>query len=149
MAVQYISGKAGRVQINGDNWNFNDCDVKFTSMLGETTGFEDQAGDGTTTVNRGVGTQDFNGTITGPVDGSNMPASGPTGSLLVNGSVLLNLKIWLDKSVVPRYCGCNYVLVESVNYHPKVEEAIQKVTLSVKAGGAFAAGNIVTITHPT
>ena len=143
MSVVPISGRAGRVQVNGTNLNFDDCNVKFITTLGEITGFEDQAGDGTTVVNRTNALLDFQGTISGPIDTGSMPAS-----TFKPGLVLTNLKIWLDKNSAPRYCGCSSVVVESVEYHPKVADAAQRVTISVKAG-AGANGSTITITHPT
>lgn len=146
MAITAISGRAGRVSIAGVLWNFDDCNVKFMMTLGESTGFEDQQGDGSTTVNRASGLQDFQGTISGPLNAAQMPANGTPA--IVQGAVLTNLRIWLDKNaVVARYCGCSFVIVESVEYHPKVSEAVQRVTISVKAGGAIF-GQSVTITQP-
>ena len=144
MAVTPINGRSGRVQVNGTNWNFDDCDVKFMSNLGTTTSFEDQAADGTTTENRASGNQDFQGTISGYISSDTMPS--PT---FYQGAVLTNLKIFLDKNVAPRYCGCSSVICESVEYHPKQSDPAQRITISVKAGGATGAGTKITITQPT
>ena len=138
---------AAACRFAGVNWNFDDCNVKFSTTLGTITGFEDQAVDGTTTENRTNGNLDFAGSISGPLNAAQLPSSGSPA--IVAGAVLTNLKIWLDKAIAPRFCGCNYVIVESITYHPNEADAAQRVTIEVKSGGASGAGNTVLVTYPT
>ena len=135
-----ISGRAGRTEAAGVRWNFDDCEVEFSTVTGEITGFEDQQGDGRTPTNRADGNDDFKGTISGFID-TTAPGGMPS-TTFKQGSMLTNLKIFLDKAVIPRFCGSGRVIVRSVRYHPKQTDPAQRITITFENAGGQ-------ITHPT
>jgi hypothetical protein len=129
--VTPISGRSGRVQNNGVNWNFDDCNVVISTTTGTITGFEDQNPiTGRTAENRSDGNDDFRGTISGPISATAMPA--PT---FTKGQILTNLKIFLDKNVAPRFAGSTRVIVRQVTYHPKQSDPAQRVTIEIENAG--------------
>jgi hypothetical protein len=133
-----VSGRAGRVQVLGANWQFDDCNVVFSTTTGTTTGFEDQNPiTGRTPENRSDGNDDFKGSISGPLNAIQMPST-----VFVQGAILKNLFIWLDKNVAPRFCGSTRVIVRQVTYHPKQSDPAQRVTIEFENAGGD-------ITHPT
>lgn len=143
MGVTAISGRSGRFQSNGKNWNFDDCNLMVKTTVGETTSFEDQnVTTGRTSTNRADGNDDFTGTVSGFLDATDMPAAGANAlPALVPGAILTNVKAFLDKTVAPRYVGCTRCIVESVNYHPKQSDVAQRITIEIKCAGG-------TITNP-
>lgn len=140
MAVTPINGRSGRVYVNGTNFNFDDCNVVFSTTTGTITGFEDQGGDGRTPEARTDGNDDCKGTISGPIDTAQMPAS--AAQPFKQGQILTNLRIYLDKNVVARWGGTTRAIIRQVTYHPKQSDPAQRVTIEFEN----AAG---TITHPT
>lgn len=140
MAVTQISGRAGRFQINAVNFNIDKEDVTISTTTGEITGFEDQGGDGRTPVNRGDGNDDLVGTIEGPVDSAAMPAS--SAQPIKQGSILTNVKFYLDKNVAPRYAGTTRAIVESIQYTVDQKGVATRYRAQIKNAGG-------TITNPT
>jgi hypothetical protein len=133
MGVTAINGRMGRVQTNGTNWNFDDCNVKIFTTTGKTTGFEDQAGNGRTPENRTSGNDDITGSISGFIDSASMP-----GVTFTQGAILTNLKIFLDKNTAARWAGSTNVIIASVTYHPKQADPAQRVTIEFEnAGGVI------------
>ena len=133
------------MQLNGVNLNIDDCNVTFSTDEVKITGFEDQiVATGRTPTGRTDGVDDFSGTLSGYVDASAMPASQALGFAytgVVQGAYVLNVKLFLDKTVAPRYCGCTQCQIFRVNYMVKVNDA-WKYSVEVKCAGGV-------IVHPT
>ncbi len=138
--VTPISGRSGRFKAGaapGTNYNFDDCNVVFSTTTGECTTFEDQdPATGRTAVNRADGNDDFKGTVSGPLDTTQMP-----GANFKQGSILTTVQIFLDKAVAARYCGSSRVICRQITYHPKQSEPVQRVTIELENAGGI-------ITHP-
>ena len=155
--ITAINGRSGRMTLGGANLNIDDCNVSFVTDEVRITGFEDQQtgqgglpNDGRTPVGRTDGLDDFSGTLSGYVNAAAMPSTlangswntpaGPAAVGLVQGAIVLNVKLQLDKAVVARYCGCTVCLITRVNYVTKVNDG-WKYSIEVKCAGGK-------ITHP-
>lgn len=155
--ITAINGRKGRMSINAVLLNIDDCNVSFVTNDITITGFEDQqtgAGglpnDGRATTGRTDAIDDFSGTLSGFVNAQAMPASLNLGSWstpvgaavvgLVQGAIVANVKLFLDKSIVARYCGCTSCIITRVNYMTKVDNA-WKYSIEIKCAGGV-------ITHP-
>lgn len=143
--------------LNGVNLNIDDCNVSFVTNDVVVTGFEDQQtgqgglpNDGRTPTGRTDGVDDFSGTLSGYVNSAAMPSSlanaswdTPAGAAavgLVQGGIVAAVKLFLDKSVAARWCGCTRCIITRVNYMTKVNDA-WKYSIEVKCAGGV-------ITHP-
>lgn len=151
------------MSLNGVFLNIDDCNVSFVTNDVVITGFEDQQvglgglpNDGRTPTGRTDGVDDFSGTLSGYVNTlaagavMGMPASAanglwttPAGAAvvgLVQGAIVLAVRLFLDKSVAARFCGCTSTIITRVNYMTKVNDA-WKYSIEVKCAGGL-------ITHP-
>lgn len=139
-----INGRKGRMQINSINLNIDDCNVAFSTNEVIVTGFEDQQGDGRTPTGRTDGVDDFSGTLSGYVNADALPATlivDAAARCIVQGAIALQVKLFLDKSIIQNYCGCTRCIVYRVNYMTKVNDG-WKYSIEVKCAGG-------TIKHPT
>ena len=156
--ITAINGRSGRMQLGGVNLNIDDCNVSFVTDEVRITGFEDQQtglgglpNDGRTPVGRTDGLDDFSGTLSGYVNAAAMPATRanaawntPAGSAvvgLVQGAIVQAVKLFLDKAVAPRFCGCTQCIITRINYMTKVNDG-WKYSIEVKSAGGV-------ITHPS
>lgn len=136
--VRPISGRSGRVSVNGVNWNFDDWQGTISTTTGTITGFEDQnTATGRTSENRSDGNDDFKATIHGFINADQMPFL-----QFQQGTILTSLKCVLDKAVVGRFCGTDRAIVRQIVYHGKQGDPAQAVTIEVENAGG-------TITHPS
>ncbi len=137
MAITPINGRSGRCQFNAVNLNLGEFSAIFSTVTGEITGFEDQQGDGRTPVNRTDGNDDFKATVQGKIDTGSMPSV-----TFKQGTILTNVKLFLDKNVAPRWCGSSRCIVRQITYHTKEEDPAQGFTIEIENAGGV-------ITHPT
>ncbi len=148
-----INGRKGRAELNSIELNIDDCNVSFMTDEVPCTGFEDQQTDGRTPKGRTDGIDDFSGTLSGYINATayQVPAgiagAGntimglPATSGLTQGAIFTTVKLFLDKSVATRYCGCTRCIVTRVNYMVKVTDA-WKFSVEVKCAGGI-------IVHPS
>lgn len=145
MPVTPISGRSGRVQNNGTNWNFDDWQGTISTVTGTITGFEDQNPvTGRTAENRSDGNDNLKATIHGFIDTGLMPSRGvqtPNNNNFIQGSRLTNLLLVLDKSVVGRAITTGKAIVRQIVYHAKQADPAQAVTMEVENAGGI-------IVHP-
>lgn len=139
-AIIPINGRKGRFQIKGTNISVEDQQIEFKTDRVEITGTEDQAdGGGRTNQNLTDGVDSMSGTINAVVNADQMPAAQD----LKPGAVLFSVKFFLDKNLVPRYCGASQALVLAIKYMGRLKDA-WKFQLTVESTG----GASCIIWHP-
>lgn len=118
-AITPITGKAGRFQCGAGIISFEDCNAEMSVERIEVTGTEDQQADGGTPQNLAAGIRSLKGSLTASVNADQL-AAGFLG--IIDGSLLTNLKIFLDKNSANRYVGCSFAAVLSVRYQGRIKD---------------------------
>ena len=139
-AITPINVRSGRAQINGTNISVEDIQAEFKTDRVEVTGTEDQGATGRTNQNLTDAIDSMTANFTATVNADVMPSA----SSITQGTVLTNVKFFLDKALAPRYCGASSFIVLSVKYIGRLKDAWKFQVTGESTGGSGC-----TITHPT